>query len=346
MVILCRFETQLPPVPTLPVADENSINMEATKCNQSMSGQNKPRIYKFFTTGVPHNDPATKKPVKKRAATTTSTDKAAKPMFKYKLDLQVVQYILLVVDVFVIAYRITRTYVTIIGFVRGFEDVLPTETVGSSEIEMTGRYRRTEEGQLEMQSMDNYQIKDMSAGTLTSKQDKDPPSPYHESTDDTTLDSKKSFIGNLPSENKIESLAATPEMDSQQQTPAEVEIIPPAPHKLTGCMKVWNKLFYSLNLPKVLLLCLAGVIVYIVITITDHYITVDSVAERGGLDMFTGGLDTRLNSTNWYILKQAKHLNDVTMATYRQHMNFELHALSQMLENFNHEQVSLILFYV
>ena len=250
--------------------------------------------------------------------------------FLQGIDTHLLKIMFLVLDILIVVYRFSRTYMTATTLCRGFEQSVtlrPGEQVLKPALK---------EQDHELQNLRN-QAKHMSPGVRTSehaylKDDKD--------TMDTTLtdysatlDSQKSML-----QPKTNSTALHPFV--QNDVGGTKLVDSSRSHKWTKkkwdtCKHITGKLLQSTVVPKLLLAFVLLILFYVVVSVLCVVFSLDTMEEADGFRSFLAGLDVQVNQTNWYLNTQAEHFNSVTMKIYEKQMRSELLHLQSMLEYFN-----------
>ena len=100
------------------------------------------------------------------------------------------------------------------------------------------------------------------------------------------------------------------------------------------CRETISKILQSNTVPKIIIAGAVLVLFYIVVATVCTVVDIDVILAVDGFNMFLQGLDVQVNQTNWYLLDQAEHFNQVTMSIYQGQMRSELLNLQSMLDYF------------
>ena len=104
---------------------------------------------------------------------------------------------------------------------------------------------------------------------------------------------------------------------------------------LQSAKRTFIKIILSNTLPKVLIGCLVRLLCYITTTTLHTVLSTEYITSTDVLSIYSSGLVSQINQTNWYLSDQARYFNNVSLRIYEGQMKAELTYLEIMLQYFN-----------
>lgn len=248
--------------------------------------------------------------------------------FMESFDVQLLKILFLVLDVLIVIYRLSRTYMTATTLCRGFEESVTLQP-GQHVIKAPPLKEH------ELQNLRN-QAKHMAPEERTSCETG---YPDRDTVDTTltdysaTLDSQKSMLQPKTNSTPLHPTYIHNDVGSTKSNASE-------PHKWTKqkldtCKQFTGKVLQSSIVPKLLLAFVLLILFYVVVSVMCVVFSLDTLEEVDAFRAFLAGLEVQVNQTNWYLDSQSEHFNTVTMKIYETQMRSELLHLQSMLEYFN-----------
>ncbi len=248
--------------------------------------------------------------------------------FVARIDTDLLKIIFLVLDILIIIYRISRTYIAATTLCRGFEESVHYKSYNNPNV-------HSDMKESELQNLRN-QAKHMPVDDRAAEQsylrEHDKDTLDTTMTDySTTLDSQKSMLPSKANSHAIQGMVRNDIRSKMSQTESHKS----TRKKFDSCRSIIGKILQNSIIPKILIGFVLLLIFYIVMSVVYSVLSVDAMSDLNGFQSFVAGLDVQVNQTNWYLHQQAKHFNDITMKIYENQMRSELLHLQSMLEYFN-----------
>ena len=231
----------------------------------------------------------------------------------------------MVLDIILILYRCSRTYITAKKLCHGFED--STNVRSELEYSKDADTKASELQNLRNQLKHEDPTSGRGRGCYGEDHELDPQvadytvTPTHQQPPRGILQPTSNNTSTM-SNNDINKKAV---LTQTYQPPSWWETV----------LKFLGDLLKSRVVPKLLVCAVIVVFFYFVITIVTALFSIDVLVDVDGFQSFVMGLEVQVNQTNWYLSQQADHFNDITMKIYQRQMKSELLNLESMLEFFN-----------
>ena len=245
------------------------------------------------------------------------------------MDTHILKIIFMVLDILLVIYRLSRTYMTATTLCRGFEESVNYKACKSSNVHANMK-------ESELQNLRNH-AKHMNPDDRTAEHTylRDDKEQIDSGLTDysTTLDSQKSMLPSKANSNAMQGMvrndirAGKPYPTNQTEWRQE--------SKFETCRSLIIQILQHSLIPKLLIAFVLLLLFHTCVVLTCLIFSVDTVADLDGFQAYLAGLDVQVNQTNWYLSQQAQHFNNITMKIYEQQMRSELLHLQGMLEYFN-----------
>ena len=244
------------------------------------------------------------------------------------INLQAVNIVFMVLDILLIAYRCSRTYLTAKKLCHGFDDATNVRT--ELEYEKDADTKASE-----LQNLRNQlRHEDPSSGGGRGCYGDDHELGPHVANYTVTPAHQQACRGILqPTSNNCTPNISNHGMMKKNKTVLTQTYKPPSWWETV--LRFFCSILKSTIVPKLLLCVVIVVFFYFVITIVTALFSIDVIVDMDGFKSFVMGLEVQVNQTNWYLSQQADHFNNITMNIYQRQMKSELLNLETMLEFFN-----------
>lgn len=250
--------------------------------------------------------------------------------FMATIDTHLLKIIFMVLDVLIILYRCSQTYMTAGTLCRGFE-----ESINLKRLRKSRRQQHRDLKESELQNLRN-QVRHM---------------PDERTSDQTYLKEDHHLVdpalmveysAGIPLDGPLQ-----PKANSTMMVCNDINVAKPIIDHDDGDHPKWThkrvdtfkhtigKLLQSTMIPKLLIAFVVLLMFYIMVSSASVFLSVETLSDIGAFRIFLAGLEAQVNQTNWYLNEQASHFNDVTMKIYESQMRSELLHLQSMLEYFN-----------
>lgn len=238
--------------------------------------------------------------------------------FVKDLNLAVLRVILIVLDILILIYRASRTYMTTKTLCQGFEETktIPADKKLLKEVEklhdqmQTGACRTgpsTTDSEL---SATQLNLPDYLTNIESHKR------MIHPMSNSNTAHNGNHISGHYSGGGK--------KVDNVNRWTKKQSVC----HRFINLMQ--NSIF-----PK-MAIGLAMLTLYIILVqLVSIFFSADVFVDVNGFRSFLVGLDTRVNQTNWYLREQAKYFNEITIGIYKGQMRSEMLHLQSLVEYFN-----------
>ncbi len=249
------------------------------------------------------------------------------------LALNLLRIIFAVLDVIVLIYRISRTFIVARTLCQGFEG---TRMISGKDIKLKSKQQQNKK--MEERHLFDRHTKPRDTNVATDDRD------YNVQTGNaqdynipdymTNVDSQRSMLP-PPVPNCSNNTQNGNKMAHHYTVSSSYRWDPwntPAP---SSCKETILKLLQSSTVPKIVMTLLLLVVFCFIVNCISLVLSVDMMAEVDAFRMFLVGLDVQVNRTNWYLSEQAKHFNTITMNIYKGQMTSELLHFQSMVEYFN-----------
>jgi hypothetical protein len=247
------------------------------------------------------------------------------------LNIGLLKLFFVVLDVIVLVYRCSRTFMVARTLCQGFDE---TRMITGKEAKVKqNEHKKAEERRL----FDSHvEIHTSNTGESTI--------PDYTLT---TLDSRRAMLpptvpncsNNTQNGNKMANHYAATSSTGADTWGSPLK-------STTDCRDTILKILQSSTIPKLVMGILLVVLFCYIVDAVLLVFTAETMGELHAFQMFLVGLDVQVNRTNWYLTEQAKHFNNITMNIYRGQMTSELLHFQSMVEYFNAEQQRLIQNYI
>ena len=251
--------------------------------------------------------------------------------FTGSLNLELLRVVLVVLDVLLLIYRCSRTFVTARTFCQGFEetkDITCSRAKMSQEMKSLQAQLRHDNHGVHTTTMDHH-----APPVATGTQDYTVPEYMQtlEGQHHSMLPATPHALNSTHNGNKHDHLMGAG-VSSDHQSSCKYTRHKAKVERYKGCLL---RLAQCTVIPKLAV----GVVVFLLgvllVQCVQVLLSVEVMAEVDGFRAFLSSLEVQVNQTNWYMAQQAQHFNDITMDIYKSQMKSELSHLQSMLEYFN-----------
>ena len=240
--------------------------------------------------------------------------------FVSKLNLQMFKYLFMAMDVLLLICRCTRTYMNIQKLCNGFEE---TEALDDSKYENVPPTTANYENEADMMQVGGRPDVTHTGGTSLGVEEN-----LLDLTGAPSSDSQRRMLADSFGTSKSYNLEKNSLVKQQKRKKK--------PNKCSTIMCAW--LQHPL-LPKLIIAVLLLGVYYLCIMNVYYLVRMDVISYYGGYQSFISDLDLRINQTNEYLVGQAAHLNNISMAIFKRQMDSELLGMQSALDYFNWQQV-------
>ena len=222
-------------------------------------------------------------------------------------------YLFIILDIILIVYRSTKTYVVVLQLLRGFEEVVPEKDT-QKRMELIKQHAIEQEAKLKK---DKTKI------------------PEEDEND------KGDTIENITNDDEEKEKPSIKRRIFDVLFCICVDYIGRGFIKFIAMGKVLvKKSLGTLLIPKLVIGVMAILATYLCIVIAFQLMTADVIAELGGFDLVLAPLDLNLEYTNLKLFEASNFLNKVSMGSYLDQMDFEIAGINRIVSGVQADLVS------